>query len=63
MNKKEIIIKYNKKFELINKFNKFYFDKSKPIVSDKEYDDLKREINRRVNFIKKLIKLIHLMKL
>ena len=44
MNKKEIIIKYNKKLELINKFNKFYFDKSKPIVTDKEYDDLKIEI-------------------
>ena len=44
MNKKEIIIKFNKKLELINKLNKFYFDKSKPIVTDKEYDDLKREI-------------------
>ncbi len=44
MNKKEIIIKYKKKLELFNKFNKFYFDKSKPIVTDKEYDDLKREI-------------------
>ena len=44
MNKKEIIIQYNKKVELINKLNKFYFDKSKSIVTDKEYDDLKREI-------------------
>ncbi len=44
MNKKEIIIKYKKKLELLNKFNKFYFDKSKPIATDKEYDDLKREI-------------------
>ena len=42
MNKKEIIIKYKKKLELINKFNKFYFDKSKPIVSDEEYDELKK---------------------
>ena len=44
MNKKEIIIQYNKKLKLINKFNKFYFDKSKTIVSDEEYDDLKKEI-------------------
>ena len=44
MNKKEIIIQYNIKLELINKLNKFYFDKSKPIVSDEEYDDLKKEI-------------------
>jgi len=44
MNKKEIITQYNKKLELINKFNKFYFDKNKPIVSDEEYDNLKKEI-------------------
>ena len=44
MNKKKIIIKYNSKLELINKFNKFYFDKSKPIVTDEEYDLLKKEI-------------------
>ena len=44
MNKKEIITQYNIKLELINKLNKFYFDKSKPIVSDEEYDDLKKEI-------------------
>ena len=44
MNKKEIIIGYKKKLELINKLNVFYFDKSKPIVPDEEYDNLKREI-------------------
>ena len=44
MNKKEIIIEYNKKIKLINKLNKFYFDKNKSIATDKEYDDLKREI-------------------
>ncbi len=44
MNKKEIQIEYNKKIELFNKLNKYYFDKNKPIVSDAEYDDLKREI-------------------
>ncbi len=44
MNKKKIVIQYNKKLEFINKLNKFYFDKSKPIVSDEEYDNLKKEI-------------------
>ena len=44
MKKKEIQTEYKKKLRLIQKFNKFYFDKSKPIVSDKEYDDLKNEI-------------------
>ena len=44
MNKKEIISEYNKKLKLITKLNKYYFDKSQPIVTDEEYDDLKREI-------------------
>ncbi len=44
MKKKEIQNEYKKKIKLINKFNKFYFDKSEPIVSDKEYDDLKKNI-------------------
>ena len=44
MNKKEIEIKYKKKIKLINQYNKFYYDKSNPLVSDKEYDYLKRNI-------------------
>ncbi|MBD1152447.1 NAD-dependent DNA ligase LigA [Pelagibacterales bacterium SAG-MED22] len=44
MKKEEIYKKYNKKIKLLTKYNKFYFYKSAPIVSDKEYDDLKREI-------------------
>ena len=41
---KEIQKEYEKKIKLINKFNNFYFEKSNPIVSDKEYDELKKEI-------------------
>ncbi len=44
MNKKEIQKKYKEKIKLISKFNKFYYDKSDPIVSDQEYDSLKKEI-------------------
>jgi len=44
MNKKKIQSDYNKKIKLINNLNKFYYEKSKPLVSDKEYDDLKKEI-------------------
>ena len=36
--------KYLKKIKLIEKYNKFYFDNNKPIVTDKEYDQLKIEI-------------------
>ncbi len=44
MKKKEITKQYLQKIKLINKFNKFYFDKNKSLVSDKVYDDLKKEI-------------------
>jgi DNA ligase (NAD+) len=44
MNIKEIQKKYKKKIKLINRFNKFYYDKSNPKVSEKKYDDLKKEI-------------------
>ncbi len=44
MNREKIQKNFKKKLQLINKYNNFYFDKSEPIVSDKEYDDLKREI-------------------
>ena len=44
MNKKEIQKKYKEKIKLFNKLNKFYYDKSEPVVSDQEYDILKKEI-------------------
>ncbi len=44
MSKKEIQIQYIKKIKLLNQYNKSYYDKSKPEVSDKEYDELKKDI-------------------
>jgi DNA ligase (NAD+) len=44
MNIKEIQKKYNKKIKLINIYNKYYYNDSAPQVSDKEYDELKKEI-------------------
>ena len=44
MKKKEIQKKYNDKIKLINKYNVNYYDKSKPIVNDQVYDNLKKEI-------------------
>ena len=43
MNKK-IKTEYEKKIKLINKYNEYYYNKSNSLVSDKEYDDLKKEI-------------------
>jgi DNA ligase (NAD+) len=44
MYKKEIEITYKKKIKLLNDYNKNYYDKSNPLVTDKEYDDLKKDI-------------------
>ena len=44
MNKKEIELEYKKKIKLLVNYNKKYYDASKPLVSDKEYDDLKNTI-------------------
>ncbi len=44
MNKKELEKNYKKKLNLIKKYNQYYFDKSKPIVSDQVYDDFKKEV-------------------
>uniref|UniRef100_UPI003F8649C3 NAD-dependent DNA ligase LigA n=1 Tax=Candidatus Pelagibacter sp. TaxID=2024849 RepID=UPI003F8649C3 len=35
---------YNSKIKLLIKYDKFYYENSNPKVSDKEYDDLKKEI-------------------
>ena len=47
MNKSEIKDKYLKKIKLLNKYNKYYYDKSNPIVLDRDYDELKKDINFR----------------
>tara|TARA_Y100000590_G_scaffold436584_1_gene557320 strand:+ start:6413 stop:8428 length:2016 start_codon:yes stop_codon:yes gene_type:complete len=44
MNDKKIYNQYQKKIEELKKYNKFYFEKSKPIISDKDYDKLKKDI-------------------
>ena len=35
---------YLNKIRLLNKYNKFYYEKSSPVVSDQEYDGLKQDI-------------------
>ena len=44
MNVNSVKKDYLKKIKLINEYNKFYYDKSNPSVSDQEYDQLKRDI-------------------
>ncbi|MDC3076955.1 NAD-dependent DNA ligase LigA [Candidatus Pelagibacter sp.] len=44
MNKDQIKKKYNLKVKELIKHNRLYYDKSKPIITDAKYDDLKKEI-------------------
>ena len=44
MNDKNLEIEYLKKIKLVKKYNKHYYDKDKPIVSDQIFDLLKRNI-------------------
>jgi len=44
MNKKEVQKEYNKKIKLINNYNNYYYNESSPLVSDKEYDEIKKNI-------------------
>ena len=46
MNNISIKKDYLNKVKLISKYNKLYYDKSNPAVSDQEYDQLKKEILR-----------------
>ena len=44
MNKDLVKKKYKKKIQLLNKYNKEYFNKNNSIISDAEYDKLKKNI-------------------
>ena len=44
MTKIDIKKKYKSKIKDFLKYNKFYYDKNKPLITDSEYDILKKEI-------------------
>ena len=44
MNDNLIKKNYLKKTKLLNKYNKFYYDKNNPAVNDQEYDQLKKDV-------------------
>ena len=55
MNKRKIQDEYKKKIKLIKEYNKHYFDNNNPIISDSDYDDLKKNIillEKKYNFLK-----------
>jgi len=57
LNKEDSVIKnYLKKVKLIEKYNKFYYDKDIPAISDHKYDELKKEtleLEKKYLFLKK----------
>ena len=44
MNNKKIENQYNQKLKELNEYNKFYYNKNNPKVSDRDYDELKKNI-------------------
>jgi len=55
MDKKEIQKIYQKKIRLLDNYNKNYYDKNKPLVDDKNYDELKVDIlllEKKYDFLK-----------
>ena len=44
MKKKQIEKEYNEKIQKLIKFNKFYYENDNPLIEDREYDNLKKEI-------------------
>jgi len=55
MNEKKVLKLYIDKIKLLKKYNLYYFEKSKPIVSDDVYDELKKKIltlELNYNFLK-----------
>ena len=59
MTKETKIIKlYKEKIQKLLKFNKAYFEKDNPIISDFEFDELKKELFQLVkkySFLKKIL--------
>ena len=54
MDKKEIQKIYQEKIKLLNRYNQYYYDKNKPLIDDKNYDELKISIlslEKEYNFL------------
>ena len=55
MKKKQIEEKYNNYINLFKKYNNYYYNKNKPVVSDREFDELKLKITyleEKYNYLK-----------
>ncbi len=44
MDKKKVQKKYDEQIKLITKYNKYYYNENSPLVSDREYDKIKKDI-------------------
>ena len=60
INKNQIIKEYKIKIKKFKKLNSAYFDKDKPLVSDQEFDEIKKELiqlEKKYSFLKSSIKI------
>ena len=46
MKEREIKKYYNQKINILKNHNKYYFEESSPKISDKDYDELKKELKK-----------------
>ena len=61
--KSKIVDDYLRKIELIKKHNNHYYIKDKPIITDSDYDNLKKEVitlEKKYLFWKNLVQLVRL---
>ena len=66
MNEREIRNNYLKKIDELKKHNKLYFENSSPVISDKDYDQIKKDIlnlEKKFSYLKKCILSICLFRL
>ena len=57
INKINVTKNFKKKINELKKHNKLYFNNDNPVISDREYDELKKEIiylQEKYNFLKDL---------
>ena len=48
INKNNVTKNFKKKIDELKRHNKLYFNNDNPAISDKEYDELKKEIERNL---------------
>ena len=54
-----LLKKYKKKLDLLDKYNKFYYQNQEPLVSDRDYDNLKFALLQKDAFDHEYFSIFH----